>query len=662
MSKSVILALMVVLAMGLGGCGVGGQSPSDDSPSGNPSQSLHTGKTGGSLSMTVKFPDPGEASTRLIPVRTQSVEFYFVDEAQDVLYWDYATPDSPTVTMTGLPEGLAGYILAIAYPEAPATTAARGAVSTRELVLPPIYGCLAYAWTAVTVPPAGGSADITLALDSAVRYLQSDPSELVLDVSTTVYPYVTAWSEWDDLVMIDPALLVWEVLSETPGPEVSTTDVVEVTTDGTVTGMGYGTGELQVTESESGVSTSVLVTVVAGGAGLSMSGRVGDGVDPLTPVPDVTVRLVPADTTLASVEGVTDADGYFYIPDVPPGAGTLEVEPPAGSAYAGWAHPFTVPSDRSPWLDLLVVPQVIEDAVTAITVEPADAMWNQGDIVLYTATVTDSASSVYSVTPMWFATGDAGWIDQDGWFSASGAGAGEILAVVGSHAGSTSVLVTGSGPPPGAIRGLIVDALDPSIPVADVVVEVQPIEGATAATRSASARLRATKPVTTRQWPAAYSDSLGEFAFDNIPSGPSRLWITTPMGFGYTDFYVEMDVPPLDVGEAYIQITLVTQALVDSIYWIDLLPYGDATSPVMLAAGGSQQFDATVYDWSDNIVSLALTWAAIGPIGAVDPQGLFQARADLGTQTFVFGGVSAQAGPVVASSVVQVDAVATGTR
>lgn len=212
---SLALVLSVLYLFALPGCGGGGSSP----------------KTG-SAAILVTWP----ARSRLIPAASNSIKATFSRNGQTLATQTIVRPaggGQTTTTFDGLPTGDLT-LAATAYPNADATGVAQ-----------------AQGGSTVTIV-GGQTANVTLSLDSTITHVEVTPSAPTVTTGKTLPLIATATDAAGSVVLVEADRLQW-----TSGTAAAAT----VDANGVVTGVATGTSAITVTDTESGKSGSVTVTV-----------------------------------------------------------------------------------------------------------------------------------------------------------------------------------------------------------------------------------------------------------------------------------------------------------------------------------------------------------------------------------------------------------------
>lgn len=232
-----LIVLALLFSMVLTGCGGGGSSPGD---------------TTTRAAFTIHWPN---RSGRMIPVACESIKVTISNPQGQAVATDLiqrpAGGGDVTVTISPLPAGDLP-VSAVAYPNADGTGIAQG---TASVVLHSVAGQLQ---------------SITISLDSTITSV--DITATSLNVPTGGFQQLTATprNQNGDVVITLPKTITWQS---------SNTAVATVDSTGKVTGVASGTANITVTETESGKTKTVGVTVgtssSAGGVIAFVSGIFG---------------------------------------------------------------------------------------------------------------------------------------------------------------------------------------------------------------------------------------------------------------------------------------------------------------------------------------------------------------------------------------------------
>jgi len=187
---------------------------------------------------------------------------------------------------------------------------------------------------------------------------------------------------------------------------------------------------------------------VVGPGNTTIQGTVVDSANPGNVVGDAYVYVPPrvrgAAGARVSVVAATHsaANGSYTLQGVPDGDQTIVVVPPEGSNYAQEMLDIQVPTTGTVNLRLTLTDETVALSVSAVQVTPSSVALNVGAQQQYTVTVLDSSSQVVALTPTWTVTGGVGTVDQNGVFTATSAGSGQVTATVAGVSGSGDVTVT----------------------------------------------------------------------------------------------------------------------------------------------------------------------------------------------------------------------------
>jgi len=197
-----------------------------------------TGETTGTLGLSVGFPSAGARLT----TATQSVVATVLRESDGADLGEVTlTPQAPSAEITGLASGTRCRVDAAAYPNPDGTGIVQGTTSTSVSI------------------PWGGVALVQLTLTSSVASVEVAPTNPNPAVGSTLQLTPTARDEAGSAVLVSDSWL-WASDSEL---------VATVNGDGLVTAVAEGVATIRVTETDSGVAGSTIVTV--GSPSLSVS-------------------------------------------------------------------------------------------------------------------------------------------------------------------------------------------------------------------------------------------------------------------------------------------------------------------------------------------------------------------------------------------------------
>lgn len=190
-------------------------------------------------------------------------------------------------------------------------------------------------------------------------------------------------------------------------------------------------------------------TQAIGGGQTTITGQVVDATDVGTPVADAYVYVpLSAPSSRALPPKVisydrTDAQGRYTLRNVPGGSATIVVEPPEGSNFNPIQFDVTAPDAGEVAIRVTLLPTTV--SVASVIVDPTSATLSVGEQQSFTATVLDTQAQEVQVTPTWAVVGDIGTVNGDGLFTATTAGSGHVVAIVGTQSGSATVTVEGTG-------------------------------------------------------------------------------------------------------------------------------------------------------------------------------------------------------------------------
>ncbi len=202
--------------------------------------------------LTIVWPD----ASRLIPVAANSIAVSFLSGTTVVSTQVVARPSTgstSTVSFSNLPSGDLT-LKAEAFP----TTTGSGTAQ-------------ASATKAVTIT-SGVSATLTITMASTVSSLSITPTSPSVVVGSTTQLAMTALNSSGAVVLTSASTVTWTSLS---------TSIATVSSTGLVTGIAAGTAQIQVTESESGKTATVSMTVTAASTSCHLIPSETDGPYPL---------------------------------------------------------------------------------------------------------------------------------------------------------------------------------------------------------------------------------------------------------------------------------------------------------------------------------------------------------------------------------------------
>lgn len=221
-----------VVALGLALTGIAGLPLL--SGCGGGSKSAGVGQTG-RATLTITWPDRA-ADSRLIPVAANSITATFRQNGQVVATQTVARPSSgnqTTVIFSALPPGDLTF-QATAYPNADGSGVAQASAATGVTIV------------------SGQDSPVSVTMASTIDHLTVTPASPTVLVGATTALSVTPVDAGGNIVLTNASTISWVSLT----PSIAT-----VSSTGVVTGVAAGTAQIQVTETESGKSLTVNVTV-----------------------------------------------------------------------------------------------------------------------------------------------------------------------------------------------------------------------------------------------------------------------------------------------------------------------------------------------------------------------------------------------------------------
>ncbi len=192
-------------------------------------------------------------------------------------------------------------------------------------------------------------------------------------------------------------------------------------------------------------------TQAIGGGQTTITGQVVDATDVATPVADAYVYVpLAAPSSRALPPQVisydrTDAQGRYTLTNVPGGSAAIVVEPPEGSNFNPIQFAVRAPDAGEVDIRVTLLPTTV--SVASVIVDPTSATLSVGDEQSFTATVLDTQEREMQVTPTWAVVGgNIGTVNENGLFTATTAGTGHVVAIVGEQYGQASVTVESAIP------------------------------------------------------------------------------------------------------------------------------------------------------------------------------------------------------------------------
>jgi PKD repeat protein len=169
------------------------------------------------------------------------------------------------------------------------------------------------------------------------------------------------------------------------------------------------------------------------------------------------------------------------------------------------------------------------------------------------------------------------------------------------------------GDPDGiTISGVLVDAQDPSKPIADALIYLPEEDSASAS----AVGTRSLFKIFTR------TDSRGRYCLRGVPRRVSiRLCVKPPEESEYASYYLEIDLSDEPDDEIEVPLPCLTHLMKRKVKEIAVEP-GSA----IVREGQTLQFEATPLDWDGNAVDVTVRWIVNCGIGRIDHRtGLFTA-------------------------------------
>jgi hypothetical protein len=382
------------------------------------------------------------------------------------------------------------------------------------------------------------------------------------------------------------------------------------------------TGTWEVRGNIGTIDTNGLLT-----ASLAETGMVVARADPLMataevhvePGPATSLRVAPETVTLTAGEHLIlhseafDAAGN-RVPIVPAWTvteelGTVSSDGVFHARRAGSGSIIATLGEVQQVLQVFVQPA----ALAAIALSPAQLAISAGDKAAFTAAGFDAYGNTVPIEPLWSLQGSIGQIDAaTGTFQATTAGAGTVVAVVGTIAGLAPVSVS----PGTAVR-----------------VQIDP----PATTLTAGEAVSFTATVLD-----AYNNStIAEIAWSlTEPLGELADGTLQAQHTGTTD---------LIASTGAIQARAMVQVQPGPVVRLQVTP-----QQAELPSGQMQQFRALGYDAYDNVRDIPVHWELTGAVGQLDAAGVLTAgRQGIGQITARLDGLTAHAEVVVVPGPVQ---------
>lgn len=206
----------------------------------------------GAAALTIDWPD----RSRLIPDASESITISFLNGSVVVATQTVARPSSASSTTVSFSGLVAGSLTlkAEAFPNADGTGTAQASASK-----------------SVTIT-SGVTSTLSITMNSTVSSLSITPSSPSVEVGSTLQLVMTALDSNGAVVLVSSGNVTWTSLS---------TSVATVDSTGLVSGLSSGNAIIQVTESESGKTNSVSLTVTSTSTSCHLIPTETDGPYPL---------------------------------------------------------------------------------------------------------------------------------------------------------------------------------------------------------------------------------------------------------------------------------------------------------------------------------------------------------------------------------------------
>jgi len=156
------------------------------------------------------------------------------------------------------------------------------------------------------------------------------------------------------------------------------------------------------------------------------------------------------------------------------------------------------------------------------------------------------------------------------------------------------------------ISGTVVDASEVGTPVGDAYVYVP-----TRTARSASAEIRT-------NYAQDVTGADGAYSLEAIPAGMQTLVVEPRQASGYSRIEIMIDIE--EGADMALRITVVPTELAEQVAYMTVDPTAATLEP-----GGTQQYQATVFDETGSPMGLTPVWMVTNQVGTIDADGLFTA-------------------------------------
>ena len=166
----------------------------------------------------------------------------------------------------------------------------------------------------------------------------------------------------------------------------------------------------------------------------ALAGKLISAANPQLPLANAQIRILatPNQSAAQTITTTTDANGMFRVTDIPTDAinGTVTVSAmPQNSGFLPQQVTFLVVNQHSANLIMALPPAEYHLAPgTSLAIEPQSVRLVTGQTVQFSAHVVDASGTNIALVPTLLFGDDFGMLNDDGTFTATGSGTGDLLA------------------------------------------------------------------------------------------------------------------------------------------------------------------------------------------------------------------------------------------
>ena len=166
----------------------------------------------------------------------------------------------------------------------------------------------------------------------------------------------------------------------------------------------------------------------------ALNGRLISAANPQLPLANAQISILatPNQSAAQTITTTTDANGMFHVTGIPTDAinGTVTVSAmPQGAAFLSQQVTFLIVNQHSANLIMALPPADYHFAPgTSLAIEPQSAHIVTGQSVQFSAHVVDASGTNLALVPTLLFGDDFGTLNDDGTFTATGSGTGDLLA------------------------------------------------------------------------------------------------------------------------------------------------------------------------------------------------------------------------------------------